>query len=68
MNRNDVLALLEREGIPYELAEHPAVYTIGEMERLRLPFQARVAKNVFLRDDKKGILEKFQALSPELRK
>ncbi|MDY3281607.1 prolyl-tRNA synthetase associated domain-containing protein [Dysosmobacter sp.] len=53
MNRNDVLALLEREGIPYELAEHPAVYTIGEMERLRLPFQARVAKNLFLRDDKK---------------
>ena len=37
MRRNDVLALLDREGVPYELAEHPAVYTIGEME-------ARVAK------------------------
>ena len=53
MRRNDVLALLEGEGIPYELAEHPAVYTIGEMEALGLPFQDRVVKNLFLRDDKK---------------
>ena len=53
MRRNDVLALLDREGVPYELAEHPAVYTIGEMEQLHLPFQAQVAKNLFLRDDKK---------------
>ena len=53
MKRNDVLALLDGEGIPYELAEHPAVYTIGEMEALGLPFQALVAKNLFLRDDKK---------------
>ena len=53
MKRNDVLALLDGEGIPYELAEHPAVYTIGEMETLGLPFQKQVAKNLFLRDDKK---------------
>ena len=53
MKRNDVLALLDGEGVPYELAEHPAVYTIGEMETLGLPFQKQVAKNLFLRDDKK---------------
>ena len=53
MQRSGVLALLDGEGVPYELTEHPAVYTIGEMEALGLPFQAEVAKNLFLRDDKK---------------
>ena len=53
VKRSGVQALLDGEGIPYELAEHPAVYTIGEMEQLHLPFQAQVAKNLFLRDDKK---------------
>lgn len=57
MKRNDVLALLDGEGIPYELAEHPAVYTIGEMEALGLPFQAQVAKNLFLREDRRADLK-----------
>jgi len=46
-------ALLRREGIAYELTEHPAVFTIEEMLALHLPHSEAVAKNLFLRDDKK---------------
>lgn len=46
-------ALFRREGIAYELTEHPAVFTIEEMLALHLPHAEAVAKNLFLRDDKK---------------
>lgn len=48
-----VLARLEAQGIPYTLAEHPAVYTMEEMRRLGLPDQESVAKNLFVRDHRK---------------
>lgn len=48
-----VLARLDAMGIPYELIEHPAVFTIGDMENLQLIHIDRVVKNLFLRDDKK---------------
>lgn len=45
--------LLKEKNIEYTLVEHPAVYTIEEMMRLNLPHSEAVAKNLFLRDDKK---------------
>jgi Ala-tRNA(Pro) deacylase len=43
---------LKHAGIQFELAEHPAVFTMEEMEAQHLPHTAQIAKNLFLRDDK----------------
>ena len=51
--RAEVLALLDGKGVSFELAEHPPVYTIDEMLALKLPHPKDIAKNLFLRDDKK---------------
>ena len=53
ITKEDILFLLEQNGISYELAEHKAVYTIEEMKRLGLKHEDRIAKNLFIRDDKK---------------
>ena len=50
--RKDVLEALRSLEIPYEMTEHPPVYTIEEMEALGLTRQGQVAKNLFLRDAK----------------
>lgn len=48
-----VLAVLKAAHIEYHLEEHNPVYTIDEMAALGLPDGDAVAKNLFLRDDKK---------------
>lgn len=53
ITKEDIFFLLEQNGISYELAEHKAVYTIEEMKRLGLKHEDRIAKNLFIRDDKK---------------
>ena len=50
MNRQETLDALNARGIAYTLVEHPAVYTIEEMEQLGLTAQGTVLKNLFLRD------------------
>lgn len=49
--RKKVYEELDRLGIPYQVMEHPAVYTIDEMEALEIfhnnPW---IVKNLFLRD------------------
>lgn len=45
--------LLEERAIPSQWAQHPAVHTIAEMRALGLKHAEMVAKNLFLRDDKK---------------
>lgn len=52
VTREDVLALLEKEGIEYKLVEHTAVETIEDMEALGLFRDGVIAKNLFLRDAK----------------
>lgn len=47
-----VLTRLDAWGIAYQVTEHPAVFTIGEMEALGLPAHGLVCKNLFLRDCK----------------
>lgn len=44
--------LLEERGIVYQVSQHPAVFTIQEMEELGITAQGMVCKNLFLRDDK----------------
>lgn len=48
-----VVQLLTRRGVPHALVEHAPVYTIEEMATLGLPDGDAVAKNLFIRDDKK---------------
>lgn len=49
----EVEETLKKMGIEYTIKEHPAVETIAAMEELGLPHMEYVAKNLFLRDDKK---------------
>lgn len=52
ISEQDLYDLLEREGVPYELHRHPAVFTVEAAEALGLPGGAVPLKNLFLRDDK----------------
>lgn len=49
----DVINLLNNQKIKYDVLEHNAVYTIDEMLKLNLPNTDAIAKNLFVRDDKK---------------
>ena len=53
LKKEDILTRLSESGIEYDNIDHPAVYTIEEMLQVGLPHTDRVAKNLFLRDDKK---------------
>ena len=53
MEKEQVLSLLEEKGISYRLIEHPAAHTIEEMDALGVENAQQIAKNLFLRDDKK---------------
>lgn len=50
--RQKVYERLKELGISYEVTEHPAVYTIEEMEQLGVTLKGDVCKNLFLRDYK----------------
>ena len=50
--REKVFARLEELGIPCEVTEHPAVFTIDEMDSLGITAKGEVCKNLFLRDAK----------------
>lgn len=43
---------LDSMEIPFQAVEHPAVFTIEEMQKLNFPSDLKVAKNLFLRDAK----------------
>ena len=53
LDKQGVYALLNEKNISYEAVEHPAVYTIEEMLQQNLPHTGAIAKNLFVRDDKK---------------
>ena len=52
MNCEETLSRLDALGITYEKLDHPAVYTIGEMDNLDITSKCNVVKNLFLRDAK----------------
>ncbi len=49
----EVLALLRGRGVEFDEMAHGPVYTIDEMLALDMPDPGHIAKNLFLRDDKK---------------
>ncbi|GAA0085961.1 prolyl-tRNA synthetase associated domain-containing protein [Clostridium sp. CTA-7] len=49
----EVYDFLNRMEIRFKLIEHKAVYNIDEMMELNLPHTDVIAKNLFVRDDKK---------------
>ena len=53
MTKQEILDLLDSRKIKYEYVEHKAVYTIDEMMECNLPHPEQIAKNLFVRDDKK---------------
>ena len=36
MNKEEVIQYLEGKGIPFDVMDHPAVYTIEDMEKLHI--------------------------------
>ena len=53
MNQEEILKLLDEKKIEYTLVHHKSVFTIDEMNEIDVPNKDRIAKNLFLRDDKK---------------
>jgi len=47
-----VFDIMESMNIPFDVIEHPAVYTIEDMDKLKIDNENEV-KNLFVRDDKK---------------
>ena len=53
LTKEDIIKILEDKKIKYEIVEHKAVFTIDEMLECKLPHPEQIAKNLFIRDDKK---------------
>lgn len=51
--RQFVFDYLSEMNITYDIIEHPAVYTIEEMDDLCIDTNNEIVKNLFVRDDKK---------------
>ena len=51
--RQKVFDYLSKMNINYDIVEHPAVYTMEEMDNLHIDSSNQVVKNLFVRDDKK---------------
>lgn len=54
MDKRQIYDYLREREIPYEAIEHKAVFTVDQAKALNLPNPEAGAKNLFLRDDKKG--------------
>lgn len=52
-NQNKVIELLDQMKIEYELVKHQEIFTMEEGEMLNIPHEESIAKNLFLRDDRK---------------
>ena len=53
MTKQETYAFLTAQGIAYEVTEHKAVFKMGEVPDVPLPYPEADAKNLFVRDDKK---------------
>lgn len=52
--RKTILDWLDAQGAAYELVEHPAAYDMEDIAAFGVDTHGEVAKNLFLRDSKKG--------------
>lgn len=53
MNKKETYRYLEEHNVRYEVTEHKAVFNMGELDSVELPYPEFDAKNLFVRDDKK---------------
>lgn len=53
LTKQDIVDLLDSRKIKYDIVEHQPVFTIEEMLDCELPYPDKIAKNLFVRDDKK---------------
>ena len=53
MNKQEIYNRLTALGIPFEITEHEAVYTMEDLAKVPLAHPEAEAKNLFVRDDKK---------------
>lgn len=53
MTKSEIYEYLTGRNIPFEITEHPAVFSMGELSDVVLPYPEWDAKNLFVRDDKK---------------
>lgn len=53
MTKEETYDLLKEKGIEFEAFEHPAIFTMGELDMIDFPHPEWEAKNLFIRDDKK---------------
>ncbi len=53
MDKQELYRFLREKAIQTEITEHEAAYTVEDIERLDLPHPETIAKNLFLRDQKK---------------
>ena len=50
--KEEVYSMLRDQGVPFEVTEHPPVFTMEEMEVEGITLRGTVPKNLFLRDAK----------------
>ena len=50
--KEKVFSFLNEAGIPFRVTEHPAVYTMADMEALGLDRMGPIPKNLFVKDGK----------------
>ncbi len=53
MNNQDIYDFLKEKGIRYKVTEHEAVFSMEELDKADMPNKDCLAKNLFVRDDKK---------------
>lgn len=53
MNKAEVYKFLDLKGISYKITEHKAVFNMGELADVDLPYPEDNSKNLFVRDKKK---------------
>lgn len=53
MEKQEIYHYLTASGVPFEVTEHQAVYTMEELAQIPMAYPEAEAKNLFVRDDKK---------------
>lgn len=53
MTKEEIYQLLDEKNISYEVINHKAVYTMEDLDSIKLPYPNLDAKNILVRDDKK---------------
>ena len=53
MNKQEIYSFIKKKKIWHEVTEHGAVFNMAELSEVNLLYPELIAKNIFVRDDKK---------------